>query len=86
MTTTFGYDIYVIVNMPTTFAFHTDCIITTDEKAAEAFLQQVESAALFHNASTKFSDGTCFGIGAEAFGVYPEKVLQADKQAAAQRG
>ena len=52
---------------------HSEAIITKDEKAARAFLNQVDSAAVYWNASTRFTDGGEFGLGCE-MGISTQKL------------
>jgi glutamate-5-semialdehyde dehydrogenase len=52
---------------------HSDAIITRDEARARQFLRQVDSAVVYWNASTRFTDGGEFGMGAE-MGVSTQKL------------
>lgn len=44
---------------------HSEAIVTDDEDAAQRFLTEVDAAAVYHNTSTRFTDGSQFGLGAE---------------------
>mgnify|MGYP003108927877 FL=1 len=44
---------------------HSASILTEDKKLAKKFMEQVDSAAVYHNASTRFTDGGQMGVGAE---------------------
>lgn len=52
---------------------HSEAIITGDIETAEQFLEQVDAAAVYHNASTRFTDGGEFGFGAE-IGISTQKL------------
>ena len=52
---------------------HSDCIVTDDAETADLFIRSVDSAAVYHNASTRFTDGGEFGLGCE-MGISTQKL------------
>ena len=52
---------------------HSEAIVTEDEAAGERFLREIDSACVYKNASTRFSDGFEFGFGAE-MGISTQKL------------
>lgn len=52
---------------------HSECIVTENAQHAERFIQEVDAAAVYHNVSTRFTDGFEFGFGAE-IGISTQKL------------
>ena len=52
---------------------HSECIVTEDIDSKNAFFAGIDSACLYHNASTRFTDGFEFGLGAE-IGISTQKL------------
>jgi len=52
---------------------HSEAIVTRDYEAAQRFLDEVDAAAVYVNASTQFTDGAQFGLGAEV-GISTQKM------------
>ncbi len=62
-----------IAHINTYSSHHSDAIVTTDTRNAKKFLKEVDSAAVYVNASTRFTDGGEFGMGAE-MGISTDKL------------
>lgn len=52
---------------------HSEAIISQDAQLCERFLKEIDAAAVYTNASTRFTDGGCFGLGAE-IGISTQKL------------
>ena len=52
---------------------HSESIITEDKSRAEKFMNEIDSSTVYHNASTRFTDGFVFGLGAE-IGISTQKL------------
>lgn len=65
------YEAVDIINRNSTH--HSEAIVTEDQQAAAVFLNNVDSAAVYHNVTTRFTDGFEFGYGAE-IGISTQKL------------
>ena len=52
---------------------HSECIVTEDRNSAHRFQAEVDAAVVYHNASTRFTDGFEFGLGGE-LGISTQKL------------
>lgn len=52
---------------------HSECIVSQDKRSIERFLNDVDAAVVYSNASTRFTDGAVFGLGAE-IGISTQKL------------
>ena len=52
---------------------HSECVVTEEGAAAREFMDRIDAAAVYHNASTRFTDGGEFGLGAE-IGISTQKL------------
>lgn len=62
-----------IAHIATYSTGHSEAIVSTDLKEAEKFMNKVPAACVYHNASTRFTDGGCFGFGCE-IGIATQKL------------
>lgn len=70
---TVGSDGEAIAHINRYHTKHSDCIITENQEIAEQFLRDIDSACVYVNASTRFTDGFEFGFGAE-IGISTQKL------------